>query len=62
MFHRVFACENTNMLWKTIMENHGGTKDVANERYHVHIDKLNCFKQFNHEDADAMYSRLNVLV
>jgi hypothetical protein len=44
------------------MENHGGTKDVANERYHVHIDKLNCFKQFNHEDADAMYSRLNVLV
>jgi hypothetical protein len=26
------------------------------------IDKVNSFKQFDHEDASSMYSRLNVLV
>ena len=49
-------------LWKTIKENHEGTKDVANERYHVLIDKLNSFKQLDEEDAQSMYSRLNILV
>ena len=47
---------------KTISENHEGTKDVANERYHVLIDKLNSFKQLDYENAKAMYSRLNILV
>ena len=32
VFNRVFACENAKDLWKTICENHGGTKDVANEK------------------------------
>ena len=62
IFNRVFACENAKDLWKTIKENHEGTKDVANERYHVLIDKLNSFKQFDHENAESMYSRLNTLV
>ena len=31
VFNRVFACENAQVLWKTISENHEGTKDVANE-------------------------------
>ena len=62
IFNRVFACENAKDLWKTIKENHEGTKDVANERYHVLIDKLNSFKQLDHENAEAMYSRLNILV
>ena len=44
IFNRVFACQNAKDLWKTISENHEGTKDVANERYHVLIDKLNSFK------------------
>jgi hypothetical protein len=44
MFNRVLACKNSNKLWKTIIENHGGTKDVANERYHALIVKLNSFK------------------
>ena len=43
VFNRVFACENAMILWKTINENHEGTKDVANERYHVLIDILNSF-------------------
>ena len=62
IINRVFACENAKELWKTINENHEGTKDVANKRYHVLIDRLNSFKQFDHENAEAMYSRLNVLV
>jgi hypothetical protein len=53
--NRVFACKNSKALWKTIIENHDGTKDVANGRYHVLIDKLNSFKQFDHEDAEAIY-------
>jgi hypothetical protein len=59
VFNHVFACKNSFELWKTINENHGGTKDVANERYHILIDKLN---SFDHKDASSMYSRLNVLV
>ena len=43
IFNRVFACENAKELWKTISENHEDTKDVANEKYHVLIDKLNSF-------------------
>ena len=58
----VFTCENDKELWKAIIENHEGTKDVANERYHVHIDRLNSFKQLDNENAESMYSRLNILV
>ena len=35
---------------------------MANERYHILIDSLNSFKQLDHENAEAMYSRLNILV
>ena len=44
VFNRVYSCENAKELWKTIIENHEGTEDVANERYYVLIDKLNSFK------------------
>ena len=44
VFNRVYSCENAKELWKTIIENHKGTEDVANKRYHVLIDKLNSFK------------------
>ena len=62
MFNRVYSCENAKKLWKTIIENHEGTEDVANERYHVLIDRLNSFKQLDDENAESMYSRLNTLV
>ena len=62
VLNRVFACENAKELWKTIIENHEGTEDVDNERYHVLIHKLNSFKQFDDENAESMYSRLNTLV
>jgi hypothetical protein len=53
MFNRVFACENAKVLWKTIGENHEGTKDIENERYHFLIDKLNSFKQLDHANAET---------
>ena len=62
VFNRVYSYENTKELWKTIIENYDGTEDVANERYHILIDKLNSFKQLDDENAESMYSRLNTLV
>jgi hypothetical protein len=62
VFNCVFACKNAKDLWKTISENHEGTKDVANEKYYVLIDKLNSFKQLEDENAETMYSRLNIFV
>ena len=29
VFNRVYSCENAKELWKTIIENHEGTEDVA---------------------------------
>ena len=54
--------KNAKDLWKTISENHKSTKDVANEKYHVFINKLNSFKQLDDENAESMYSRLNIFV
>ena len=62
VFNRVYSCENAKKLWQTIIENHEGTEDVANEIYHVLIDKLNSFKQFDEKNAESRYSRLNTLV
>ena len=62
VFNCVFAYENAKNLLKTISENPEDTKDVANEKYHILIDKLNSFKQLDHENAETMYSRLNILV
>ena len=56
VFNRVFACKNAKDLRKTISENHEGTEDVTNEKYYVLIDKLNSFKQLDHENAETMYS------
>ena len=62
VFNRVYSCKNAKELWKTIIENHEGTEDVANERFHVLVDKLNNFKPLDEENAESMYSRLNTLV
>ena len=62
MFNRVYSCKNAKEIWKTIIENHEGTEDVAIERYLVLIDKLNSFKKLDDENAESMYSRLNTLV
>ena len=56
VFNRIYSCENIKELQKTIIENHEGTEDVANERYHILNDKLNSFRQLDDENAESMYS------
>ena len=55
IFNRVYSCENAKELWKTIIENHEDTEDVANERYHFFY-RLDSFKQCDDENAEYMYS------
>ena len=62
MFNLVFANENAHKLWKQIVKNHEGTKDVANQKYHILGEELSSFKQLPNENAHDMYSRLNTLV
>jgi hypothetical protein len=61
VFNRVFNCENAHEL-KTIKEQNEGSKEVANERYGCLLEEFNSFKQLANENAESMYSRLNVLV
>jgi hypothetical protein len=62
VFNRVFTCENAHELWKTIKEKNEGSKEVANERYGCLLEEFNSFKQLANENAESMYSHLNVLV
>jgi len=62
VFNHVYACEDAHKLWTQIVENHEGTKDVANQKYHILGEELSSFKQLPNENAHDMYSRLNILV
>jgi hypothetical protein len=62
VFNKVFTCENAHELWKTIKEKNEGSKEVANERYGCLLEEFNSFEQLANENAESMYSRLNVLV
>jgi hypothetical protein len=61
-FNRVFTCENAHELWKTIKEQNEGSKEVAHERYGCLLEEFNSFKQLANENAEFMYSCLNVLI
>ena len=56
VYNHVFANENAHKLWKQIVENHEGTKDVANQKYHILGEELSSFKQLLNENAHDMYS------
>jgi hypothetical protein len=62
VFNIIFNFENAHELWKTIKEKNEGSKEVANERYGCLLKEFNIFKQLANENAESMYSRLNVLV
>jgi hypothetical protein len=62
VFNRVCNCENAHELWQTIKEQNEGSKEVSNERYDCLLEEFNSFKQLANENAESMYSRLNVLV
>jgi hypothetical protein len=62
VFNRVFTCENAHELWKTIKEQNEGSKEVANQCYSCLLEEFDSFKQLANENAESMYSHLNVLV
>jgi hypothetical protein len=49
-------------LWLYICAIHEGTKSEREERYHIALKKLNSFEMLSNENANDMYSRLNILV
>jgi hypothetical protein len=61
-FNRFFNCENGHELWKTIKEQNECSKEVANECYGCLLEEFNSFKQLANENAESMYSRLNMLL
>jgi hypothetical protein len=62
VFNRAFTCQNAHELWKTIKVQNEGLKEVANEHYCCLLEEFNSFKQLVNENAESIYSRLNVLV
>jgi hypothetical protein len=62
VFNRVFNFENAHELWKTIKEQNEGSQEVANELYGCLLEEFNSFTQLANENAESMYSCLNVLL
>jgi hypothetical protein len=62
VFNRVRNHKNAHDLWLDICAPHEGTKSEHEERYHIAMKKLNSFDMLSYENANDMYSRLNILV
>jgi hypothetical protein len=62
VFNRVRNHKNCHDLWMDICALHEGTRIEREERYHIAMRKLNSFEMLANENANAMYSRLNILV
>jgi hypothetical protein len=62
VFNRVRNHRNVHDLWMDICALHEGSRSEREERYHIAMRKLNSFKMLANENANAMYSRLNILV
>jgi len=62
----VFNCvrnhKNTHELWSELCALHEGSKSEHEERFHLVMHKLNTFEMLPKENANEMYSRLNVIV
>ncbi|XP_066334443.1 spindle pole body component 110-like [Miscanthus floridulus] len=62
VFNRVRNNKDAHDLWTDICALHEGTKSEREECYHLVMKKLNAFEMLTNENANEMYSRLNVLV
>jgi hypothetical protein len=62
VFNRVRNHRNAHDFWMDICALHEGTRSEREERYHIAMRKLNSFEMLANENANAMYSRLNILV
>jgi hypothetical protein len=61
VFNRVRNHKNVHDLWSDICALHEGTKSEREERYHIAMKKKS-FEMLANENANDMYSRLNILV
>ena len=62
VFNHVWNHKDAHSLWSDMYALHEGTKSEREERYHLVMKKLNSFEMVHSENANEMYSRLNVLV
>jgi hypothetical protein len=62
VFNIVRNHRNAHDLWMDICALHEGTKSEREERYHIAMKKLNSFEMLVNENANDMYSCLNILV
>jgi hypothetical protein len=62
VFNRVRNHRNAHDLLMDICALHEGTKSEREERYHIAMKKLNSFEMLANENANDMYSHLNILV
>ena len=62
MFNRVQNHKDTHELWTKLCALHKGSKSECEERLYLDIHKLNTFEMLPKENANEMYSRLNVIV
>jgi hypothetical protein len=62
VFNRVRNHKNAHDLWLDICALHEGTKSESEARYHIAMRKLYSFEMLANENANDMYSQLNILV
>jgi hypothetical protein len=62
IFNIVCNHMDAHTLWSVFWALHNRTKSECEEYYHIVMRELNSFKMIHHENANDMYSRLNVLV
>ena len=54
--------KTTHELWTEFCALHEGSKSEREERFHLVMNKLNTFEMLPKENANEMYSHLNVIV
>ena len=62
VFNHVRNHKDAHALWPNFCALHEGTKSEHEERYHLVMKKLNSFEMLPSDNANEMYSCLNVLV
>ncbi|WVZ80284.1 LOW QUALITY PROTEIN: hypothetical protein U9M48_027775 [Paspalum notatum var. saurae] len=62
VFNRVRTIKDAHKLWEEICALHEGTLSEREQRHSTLSKKLSDFRMFSHENANQMYSRLNVLI
>jgi len=62
VFNRVRNHKTAHEFWMELCALHEGSKSEREERFHLVMNKLNTFEMIPKQNANEMYSRLNVIV